>query len=114
MQGKFRFFHTFQHLDCIRLFVWPTKLLVLSLNEHTFTEISSADTITSCYRHVIAVLPSPTLTYPFAFLHTLLYLLLIPPLLSFGKGQEETEHDMKCSESCILKEIELTGGKVSI
>lgn len=56
----------------------------------------------------------PTLTYPFTFLHTLLYLLLIPPLLSFGKGQEETECDTKCSESCILKEIELTGGKVSI
>lgn len=56
--------------------------------------------------------------------HLTLYLSLIPPPFTFshpmglGKGQEEPGCDKKCSdcglESCVLKEIELTGGYVSI
>lgn len=54
----------------------------------------------------------------------LCFLSLIPlpfslsPLMRLGKGQEEPGCDMKCSDcgldSCVLKEIELTGGYVSI
>lgn len=65
MLGKFRFFHTSQNPYCIRLFVWPTKLLVLSINEHA--KISSEIFIR---RHPIA---DVSLQYPPPPLLTLLH-----------------------------------------